>query len=160
MSAKTLMTVEQFAQMQAADTENYELVDGGLIPLSSGTPLHAKIRDLIGHLLWIYFKSNPIGESFGEIDCRISQNTVRCPDLIFVGERLRQIDPDRIPVSFAPDIAVEILSPSESAVSLRRKVRDYLSAGSAEVWLVDNSNAEVQIHTTFSVGVATLISPL
>jgi Uma2 family endonuclease len=77
MSAKTLMTVEQFAQMQAADTENYELVDGGLIPLSSGTPLHAKIRDLIGHLLWIYFKSNPIGESFGEID--LPRFTKYCP---------------------------------------------------------------------------------
>jgi hypothetical protein len=38
MSAKTLMTVEQFAQMQTADTEDYELVDGELIPWSSATP--------------------------------------------------------------------------------------------------------------------------
>jgi hypothetical protein len=38
MSTKTLMTVEQFARMHTADTEDYELVEGELIPLSSGTP--------------------------------------------------------------------------------------------------------------------------
>ena len=37
MSRKAMMTVEQFAQMVTADTETYELVDGELISLSSGT---------------------------------------------------------------------------------------------------------------------------
>ena len=46
MSTKTLMTVEQFAQRNTADTEDFELVEGELIPLSSGTPLHSEIRDL------------------------------------------------------------------------------------------------------------------
>ena len=48
MSTKTLTTVEQFAQMRTGDTEDYELVDGELIPLSSGTPRHNLIRDLLG----------------------------------------------------------------------------------------------------------------
>ena len=48
MSTKAVMTVEQFARMSTAETEDYELVEGELIPLSSGTPLHAKIRDLVG----------------------------------------------------------------------------------------------------------------
>jgi Uma2 family endonuclease len=38
MSTKTLMTVEEFAQMHTAETEDYELVDGELIPLPTGTP--------------------------------------------------------------------------------------------------------------------------
>ena len=37
MSTKTLMTVEEFAQLRTADTEAYELVEGELIPLSSAT---------------------------------------------------------------------------------------------------------------------------
>ena len=45
MSTKTLMTVEQFAAMITADTENYELVEGELVPLYSGTPYHNAIRD-------------------------------------------------------------------------------------------------------------------
>jgi Uma2 family endonuclease len=132
MSTKTLMTVQEFAQMQTAETEDYELVDGELVPLPSGTIRHAKIRDLIGHLLWSYFGTNPIGEAMSEIDCRLSDDTVRRPDVaIFLGkDRLSQLDPDRIPAPFSPDIAVEVLSPSEKAMDVRRKVRDYLRAGS------------------------------
>jgi len=152
MATKTLMTVEQFAQMQTADTEDYELVEGELIPLSSGTPRHNLIRDLLGYLLLSYLKGNPIGLALAENDCQVAADTVRRPDLsVFLGERSRQIDRDRIPVPFPPDIAVEILSPSESAVSVRRKVRDYLGAGSSEVWLFDHSNIEVQVHTNAGI---------
>jgi Uma2 family endonuclease len=165
MSTKALMTVEQFVQMQTADTEDYELVAGELIPLSSGTPRHNKIRDFIGHLLWIYFKGNPIGEAFGENDCRTTGDTVRRPDVsVFLGERLKQIDPDKIPAPFAPDIAVEVLSPSEGAVDLRRRVREYLRAGGKEVWLLDHKNGEVLVHTRTGIrvlqGTDVLESPL
>lgn len=37
------MTVEDFAQMITADNEDYELVEGELVPLSSGTPRHAEL---------------------------------------------------------------------------------------------------------------------
>ena len=124
------MTVEQFAQMQTADREDYELVDGELIPLSSGTPRHNKIRDLTGHLLWLYFKANPIGEAYAENDCRTGDDTVRRPDVsVFLGERLKQIDRDKIPAPFAPDIAVEVLSASESAVNVRRRITGVSARG-------------------------------
>ena len=45
MAAKQLMTVEQFAQMETAHNEVYELVAGELIPLASPSPLHCIIRD-------------------------------------------------------------------------------------------------------------------
>jgi Uma2 family endonuclease len=48
MSTKTPLTVEEFAQLRPAETEAYELVDGELIPLPSGTPRHAEIRDVVG----------------------------------------------------------------------------------------------------------------
>jgi Uma2 family endonuclease len=99
--------------------------------------------------MWNYFRGNLIGKAYGEIDCQISDDTVRRPDLsIFLGaERLKQIDQDRALVPFAPDIAVEVLSPSESAMDVRRKVRDYLSGGSKEVWLLDHANGEVLVQT-------------
>ena len=156
MSTKTLMTVEQFAEMKTEDTENYELVDGELIPLSSPTPRHAEIRFRAEDLVERYFERNPIGEAYGGVDCRLIGDTVRRPGLsIFLGaERLRQIDQDKIPVPVAPDIAVKVLSPSESAMDVRRKVRDYLRAGSKEVWLLDHANGEVLVHT--SVGIRVL----
>jgi len=148
MSTKTLMTVEEFEQMHTAETENYELVDGELVALPSATPRHAKIRDLVGHLIWVYFKGNPIGDAIGETDCRLAEDTVRQPDVaIFLGEHAKQIDIDKIPVPFAPDIAVEVLSPSEKAIDVRRKVLDYLRGGSQEVWLLDHANGEILVHT-------------
>ena len=165
MSTKVLMTVEQFAQLQTSDTEDYELVEGEVIPFSTRTPRHNKTRDLIGHLLWSYFKSNPIGESFGENDCRTADDTVRRPDVsVFLNDRLKQIDMDKIPAPFAPDIAVEVLSPSESAVNVRRRVREYLRAGGKEVWLLDHKNAEILVHTSTGIqvmhGSDILVSPL
>lgn len=165
MSTKTLMTIEQFAQMSTAETEDYELIEGELIPSPSGTPIHNMIRDMIGALLWMYFRGNPIGKAVAENDCRIAEDTVRRPDVsIFLGERLRQIDLHKIPAPFAPDIALEVLSPSEGAIDVRRKVRDYLRAGSKEVWLVDHSNAEILVHTAAGIrvlqGTDLLESPL
>ena len=153
MSTKAMMTVEQFAQMDTADTERYELVEGELIPLSSGTFEHSKIRDLVGHLMWAYFKDNPIGDAVGETDCQLGDDTVRCPDVsIFLDKvRLQRINRRKVPVPFAPDIAVEVLSPSERAIDVRRKVRDYLRAGSKEVWLLDPANGEVHVHSATGI---------
>ncbi len=75
------MTLEQFAQMHTADTEDYELVEGELIKLPSGTLKHARIRGLAERLINGYFDRNPIGEAHAEVDCRLSQDEVRRPDL-------------------------------------------------------------------------------
>ena len=150
-----MMTVEQFVQMDPENTEAYELVEGDLIPLPSQTPIHSEIRGLVTYLLREYFNSNPIGQALGGVDCQFGENTVRRPDVsIFLDmERLRQIDQDKIPVPFAPDIAVEVLAPPDLAVDVRRRVRDYLRAGSKEVWLLDEANGEVDVDTATGIRV-------
>ena len=154
MGTKALLTAEQFGELKTADTVDYELIDGELIPWSSGTYRHNKIRDLTGHLLWMYFTSNKIGECVAENDCRITPDTVRRPDLsVYLAALLAQIDLDKIPSPFPPDIAIEVLSPSESAMDIRHKVRDYLRAGSREVWSVDHFNCEVLVHTEGNIRV-------
>ena len=154
MSTKTLMTVEQFVQMDCAENQDYELVDGELIPLSSPILLHAIIRDRLVQLVRNYLDRNPIGRTAGETDCRINHDTVRKPDLsIFLSDRWKQLDVYSIPVPFAPDIAVEVLSPSEHIMDVNRKVRDYLSAGSKEVWLLDHAICELHVRTKTGVRV-------
>jgi Uma2 family endonuclease len=133
MSTKALMTVEQFAQMHTADTEDFELVEGELIPLPGGTPRQARIRDCAGNLIRNYFRRNRLGEAYAEVDCRLGEGTVWRPDLaVFLKESLSLVNLDRIPAPIAPDIAVEVLSPSESAMEIRHKVLDYLRGGSKE----------------------------
>ncbi len=89
-----------------------------------------------------------IGRVVAEVDCRLSNETVRRPDLsVFLGDRLLQSDLNAIPLPFAPDIAVEVLSPSEGAIDVNRKVRDYLAAGCQELWILDHVNGELFVHS-------------
>lgn len=148
MSSRTLMTAEEFAQLPPAETEDFELVEGELIPLSSGNLLHGKIRHNVERLVGNFLAENRIGVVLSEIDCRISTVTVRRPDVvIFLNDRLMGVNPKKIPGPFAPHIAVEVLSPSEAAVDVNRKVLDYLRSGSKEVWLLDEANGELFVQT-------------
>lgn len=89
--------------MQTADTEDYELVKGELVPLSTGTYRHATIRDFIGYLMMIYFRAQSIGKAFYEVECRTINGTVRQPDIsVFLNERLVRIELDKVSAPFAP----------------------------------------------------------
>jgi Uma2 family endonuclease len=73
---------------------------------------------------------------------------VRGPDVYFV--RAERIPEDGVPEAFwelAPDLAIEVVSPSESAEDVREKVRDYLVAGTALVWVAYPRTREVVAHT-------------
>jgi Uma2 family endonuclease len=148
MGTTALLTVEDFSRLKTSDTQDFELVEGELVPLSSGTPQHGFIRDFLTVALALYFRQSPGGRTVAEIDCQLARDIVRRPDIsVFMGEKAARIDPDSIPVAFAPDVAIEVLSASESAIDVNRKVREYLAAGSAEVWVVDHINGELFVHS-------------
>lgn len=148
MSAATLMSVEQFAKMPREESGHFELVEGELIPVPSGTPGHAWIRDGLCAALRESLRRNKHGIVVSEVDCRTSDDTVRRPDLSFITrDRWLLVDPDRIPLPFPPDIAVEVLSASESAIDVNRKAHEYLDAGTQEVWVIDSVNGEIMIRT-------------
>jgi Uma2 family endonuclease len=75
-------------------------------------------------------------------------DTVRGPDVSYV--RADRIPASGIPEGFwtlAPDLAVEIVSPSETADEVREKVRDFLAAGTPLVWTIYPRTSEVVVHT-------------
>jgi Uma2 family endonuclease len=154
MSTKTLVTVEQFAQMPPDERVRFELVEGELVAVPSGTPIHAWIRDELGGAIRAHLRDNRGGVAIAEVDCRTGTDTVRRPDIaVFSTDRWRLIDPEALPVPFPPDIAIEILSPGETAMNVNRKVVEYLTAGSSEVWVVDSRNHEVYIRTAEGIRV-------
>jgi len=136
------------------------------------------IRGRLEQLVLNYLNQNPIGVAVAEMDCRISRTVVRRPDLsIFLGDGWKNLKPNMVPLPYPPDIAVEVLSASQHAGALARKIRDYFSAGSQEVWILDPENGEVTVRTKskariiegtdlletpllpgFSVAVATLLA--
>ena len=75
-------------------------------------------------------------------------DTVRAPDVGFVrADRLAGIEPAGF-FPGAPDVAVEVLSPSDRASEVNAKVRDWLDAGSRMVWVVDPENQTVAVYSS------------
>jgi Uma2 family endonuclease len=146
------MSVEEFAAMPREEAVRFELVKGELVPLASATSRHAWIRDELMFRLKSYLRAHRIGIALTEVDCRTIDDTVRRPDLSYFSRgRWTLVDPDRIPLPFAPDIAVEVLSSSEKAIEVNRKVAEYLAAGSVEVWIIDPQNIEVLVRSATGV---------
>jgi Uma2 family endonuclease len=75
-------------------------------------------------------------------------DTIRGPDLSFVSrERLKGFDDARL-FSGAPDLAVEILSPSNRRGEMHARVADYLAAGARLVWVIDPKRRSVTVYRT------------
>ena len=99
----------------------------------------------IGHFL----RTHPTGRLVAaETGFVLSTNpdTVRAPDVAFIRH-------DRIPnpmprgyARFAPDLAVEVLSPDDRPGEVGEKVADWLKAGTQLVWIIDPDRREARVH--------------
>ena len=111
MAVKTLLTVEQFEQLPD-DGMRHELDEGELISTSPAVGLHGKIQGKIVGTLINFVESRSLGVVFVETGFRLGPNTVRAPDVSFVrAVRAADLDLERR-FECAPDLAVEIISPS------------------------------------------------
>ncbi len=153
MASKTLLTVDQFEQLPD-DGMRHELDEGELISMPPAFARHGKIQGEIYYLLRAFAGPRSLGTVFVETGFRLSRDTVRAPDVSFIrAARLRVLDLDRR-FEGAPDLAVEVISPSETASDIAHKVRQYLETG-AVVWVVYPRDRSV--HVFESSGVARIL---
>lgn len=131
------------------DDYRYELVAGNLVREPPPGGQHGGIAgNLVGHLFGFLHRRR-LGRVFGEAGYVLASDpdTVRAPDLSFVSteslERLPQRGPYRVG---APDLAVEVLSPSNTRWEIEVKVEEYLAAGARAVWVVDPQRQTVVVH--------------
>lgn len=112
----------------------YELRDGKLITMANAKAGQEQTKSLILCALVPYVVQYPIGRVYAEASFALSPSRVYAPDVSFLRMELAaKADPDRIFQS-AADLAVEVVSESESALELRQKIQDYLDAGTKAVW--------------------------
>ena len=76
-----------------------------------------------------------------------SPDTVRAPDVALVNrERYLALEDERKLIPGAPDLAVEVLSPGNTRAEIHAKTADYLSAGTALVWVADPESQSIQSY--------------
>lgn len=142
------MTVDEFLVAQVPDGK-VELVRGELrVTPPPGAP-HGVVESNLFLLLGVHVKSSGLGRVFGDTFGYILTQlprTVRAPDVSYVrAGRLPHEGVGPGLLRIAPDLAVEVLSPSESASELEEKLADYTVAGTSLIWVVDPARRTVMI---------------
>jgi Uma2 family endonuclease len=150
MSAIALITADQLLALPTGMGQRYELVAGELRVMSPSGWRHGQIVDNLHALLSSFIRANRLGRGFGaETGFRIARNpdTVRAPDFAFISN-------DRLPAEMpadafwpgAPDLAVEVLLPSDRAGDVDEKIDAWLGAGCAAVWIIDPKLETITVY--------------
>jgi Uma2 family endonuclease len=125
-----------------------ELIDGTLVEKAVGSP-SSFVALQLSFALQLYLTKRDIGYLLGADGLiRVKPRRVRAPDVSFTSWLKR---PDRTvsndPISdLAPDLAVEVLSPSNTRGEMDRKLDDYFSKGVRLVWIIDPNTRTAEVY--------------
>ena len=132
------------------EDERGELIRGEFRPMAPAEPDHGDLTMAFGQHLRPWVRANAPGLVGAEVGFRLPgvENVLVAPDVAYVREE-RLPPPGRRSgfLALAPDLAVEILSPSNTATELNDKILLYLEAGTRLVWVVDPRRRSVAVHT-------------
>lgn len=152
MGTTTKLSFEEFRKLPEREGRIYELDEGTLLMEPSPAARHNLIRQRIAMQLMQFVDSKQLGIVLEEMDFRLTSDTVRNPDVAFVTKgHVDLIDLDVSPIEGAPALAVEVISPSNSAEDIAKKTQQYLRAGSRIVWIVYPKLRLVEMHSSEGV---------
>ncbi len=152
LAQEKLMTVEELAKLPP-DQSRGELIQGVFVSMSPAGHTHGIIALNVSSLLWAFVKQNQLGSVYAaETGFVLSRDpdTVRAPDTAFVRQERLANQPATGFFEGAPDLAVEVISPSETVDEVESKMIDYLEAGTALVWLVYPRTQTVTVYRSLT----------
>ena len=128
------------------DGKRYELYDGEVFVVPAPLPRHQivsqrlfeRLQEFALHLGGIVICA-PLDIAFSDYD-------VLQPDIVYFGpERARLVDLDRV-IRHAPDLCIEVISPSTESTDRGKKMQLFGRYGVAEYWIVDPRTATIEIY--------------
>lgn len=158
MAVATLTTKRRVwtdAELEALpqNGHKHELLDGNLIM----SPVHANHGDICSRILiliGIHVQRHNLGKVYdSSTGFRLAEGLLLSPDIAFVSNaRLKQIlpAPDKF-LQGAPDLVVEVLSPSDRMTQINRKLEHYFDHGAKLAWLVNLPKQQIHIYTADSI---------
>ena len=138
------LTYEEFRQLPD-DGKRYELIQGRVHLSPAPSIRHQFVSQNLAISLGPFVVKNHLGELLvAQLDVRLSEDTALQPDLVFVSSARLEIIQENF-IAGAPDLVVEILSPSTAAHDRATKLNLYAEAGVPEVWLMDPLAKTVEV---------------
>ena len=142
------LTIDDFERLPDELAYYHELVDGKLVDVSGNTPNHNGLRDLLIAMLLPYVKEHKLGRVVGEQEYQFGQNA-HGPDVTLVVPEKTKLFNGKLRVQrFVPDLAIEIVSESDSFAKLLRKVERYRRCGTQETWILDIDSRRAFLFST------------
>jgi Uma2 family endonuclease len=141
-------TVADVIAAEQADNRLCELVDGTLVEKPTGYEESVLAAWLV-FIIQSFVEPRDLGVVTGPDGMvQLFPNLVRIPDVAFAGwTRVRALSMPRDAAPLlAPDLAVEVLSPTNAIREMKRKRGEYFSAGVRLVWIVDPVNRTVAVY--------------
>jgi Uma2 family endonuclease len=131
------LTLQEFAQLPG-DGVRHEISEGELITLPPPKSLHSRIASKVFNAIQALLAKSALGEALAEAGYILSREplTIRQPDVSVLSTERIQGTAAEDYFEGAPELAVEVVSPSDSAEDLEVKVEQYLHSGAKQVWVL------------------------
>jgi len=150
MGTTTLHTVDDLLRVPHPDLP-HELRRGVMRLVTPATSVHGVVSARLLAALGRHVYAHDLGTLFtAEAGFWLERDpdTLLCPDVAFIRrERLPAVSLEPRFLKLPPDLAVEVLSPTDRPAAVRAKVADYLRLGVRAVWVVDPARRTVRIHS-------------
>ena len=143
----TRWTIDDFEQLPPELAGNHELVDGELVPVSGNIWVHNLLRDGIVTVQRPFVREHGLGMVASEQEFEFDGDA-HAPDVTFVSRaQLPLIHPRKRVQRFAPDLAIEIVSPNDKFSEFITRKNRYLRCGTREVWILDQDSEELYVYS-------------
>lgn len=142
--------------LRIPDDKRCEIIDGELhmtpAPLTRHQKISGRIYEMLGHFVW----ERQLGEIlYAPVDVVLSNEDIVQPDLLFIHKDRLAILTEKN-VRGAPDLVIEILSPSNPEWDRENKRKLYEKYGVREYWIVDPDSQSIEILTLTDAGFQTV----
>ena len=142
-------TYADYKEWELDEGERYELINGEAYAMSAPNLKHQAISMELSSQFHTYLRGKPCKVYAAPVDVRLfyrsdeNDDTVLQPDLIIICDEEKR-GPEGC--RGAPDLVVEILSPSNTAIEMDQKLKLYQKAGVREYWVIDPENKGLTIY--------------
>ena len=146
---KRKFTYADYKEWELKPGERYEIIYGEAYAMSAPNSLHQEILMELASQFHTFLRGKPCRVYPAPFDVRVfyeedeSDDTVVQPDITIICDKEKRGEEG---CRGAPDLVVEILSPSNTAIEMQRKFELYQKAGVREYWVVDPKNKELTVH--------------
>jgi len=145
LTQRKVFTYQDYLELPE-DSHQYQVINGELVMAPAPYTIHQGVSANIFDALKSFMKETRIGKVlYAPVDVVLSETNVFQPDILFVANENSKIISEKN-ITGAPDLVIEILSPSTGYYDLTEKKEIYAEFGVKEYWIVDPKKQWVEIY--------------